>query len=217
MRIRTLVGLAVLGTCFAAPLQAQEASEQPITRYVLDLRAALPKFPSTNDLASPYGLATSNLPGLGLGASIGAHVYPLRWRHTAIGVGVNGVIGRGHASAQVQPDGTVVGKDVSMVLTSFSPQISINFGSAAGWSYLSGGISQSRLTIETADTVKAGIEYPARKTLDYGGGGRWFLTPHMAATFDIRFYTINPTNGTMTVMQAPRTRMMVISMGISLR
>ena len=28
--------------------------------------------------------------------------------------------------------------------------------------------------------------------LNYGGGARWFNSPHLAFTFDIRFYAISP-------------------------
>ncbi len=73
---RVLVILALLGSCLAQQARAQEPSEQPITRFVVDLRGALPKVPGNDDLAAPYGLAGTNLPGLGVGVDVGAHIYP---------------------------------------------------------------------------------------------------------------------------------------------
>lgn len=215
MPIRTLVVLALLGSCVASPAAAQELSEQPITRYVVDVRGALPKVPGDEDLAKPYGLTGTELPGFGLGADIGGHVYPLRWKSITFGIGISAVIGRAHAGAVKQNDGTMVGKDVTARFTAVSPQISFNFGSAAGWSYLSGGLGTSRLEIVTPDTT--GTEYPRRKTINYGGGGRWFVRDRMAVTFDIRFYAMNPIAATDTVKQSPRLRMLVISVGVSLR
>ena len=30
------------------------------------------------------------------------------------------------------------------------------------------------------------------KTINYGGGARWFAKAHVAFSFDVRFYAINP-------------------------
>ncbi len=212
---RSLI-LVLLASCLAAPLAAQELSEQPITRYVADLHVALPKVPGDDNLARPYGLAGTNLPGLGLGIDVGAHLYPLRWKSITFGVGVSGVIGRAHASPITQSDGTTIGKDVSARFSAFAPQLSFNFGSAAGWSYLSGGLGASRLELRTPDTP-AGTVWPKRKTINYGGGGRWFIRDRMAVTFDVRFYAMNPVAQTENTFQSPRLRMLVISIGLSFR
>ncbi len=216
MRLHTVLLLAAFASCLAAPVSGQEASEQPITRYVADVRLALPKIPSDDNLAKPYGLAGTNLPGLGLGVDVGAHVYPLRLKALTFGLGVRATIGRAHAGPITQNDGTVLGKDVNARFSALSPQFSFNFGSAAGWSYLSVGVGSARLELRTPDTPPE-ITWPRRKTIDYGGGGRWFVRDHMAVTFDIRFYGINPVPATPTTYQSPRLRMLVISMGLSFR
>ena len=213
---RLLVLLVLIGCASALPLGAQELSEQPITRYVVDLRLALPKVPNDDGLARPYDLSGVNLPGLGLGGDFGAHVYPLRFKRVTFGVGVSGVVGRAHASPVTQSDGTVAGKDVTARFSAIAPQISMNFGSAAGWSYLSGGIGTSRLELRTPDTPPDTV-WPRRKTINYGGGGRWFIRDRMAVTFDIRFYAMNPVAETPTIKPSPRLRMLVISAGVSLR
>jgi hypothetical protein len=216
MRICRPVVLALLASVVAAPLAAQELSEQPITRYVADLHAALPKVPGDDNLAKPYGLAGTNLPGLGLGVDVGAHLYPLRWKAVTFGVGLSGVFGRSHASPIKQSDGSTIGKDVTARFSAIAPQLSFNFGSAAGWSYLSGGLGSARLELRTPDTPPDTV-WPRRKTINYGGGGRWFIRDRMAVTFDVRFYAMNPVPATPNTLQSPRLRMLVISIGVSLR
>ncbi len=223
MRICPTAVLVVLASCLAAPLAAQEPSEQPITRYVADVRLALPKVPADDALAQPYGLAGNNLPGTGLGIDAGVHIYPIRWKKITFGVGAQGVLGRAHTGSTTQSNGTVVGTDVDARFSAFSPQLSFNFGSAAGWSYLSVGLGWARLELRTPDTPADAV-WPRRKTINYGGGGRWFIKDHMAVTFDIRFYGMNPVAGCAgqpcpapTTYQSPRLRMLVISMGLSFR
>ena len=177
---------------------------------------ALPKVPANDGLAAPYGLAGSNLPGLGLGVNAGAHVYPLHWKSVTFGLGVNAVIGRSHTTADVlQPDGTTVGTPVTARFTALAPQVSFNFGSAAGWSYLSGGYGSGQLAIDTP--AAAGTAHPWRRTIDYGGGGRWFVRDRMAISFDIRFYKIDAAAASENVKPSPRVTMLVVSVGISVR
>jgi hypothetical protein len=216
MTTRTLL-LALVASTLALPVAAQEPSEQPITRWVVDLRGAMPKVPSDDALAQPYGLTGTTLPGFGLGVDIGAHVYPLRWKSVTFGVGLSGVIGRAHASPITQSDGTTVGTDVTTRFSAVAPQISFNFGSAAGWSYLSGGLGTARLEIVTPDDTDT--VYPRRKTINYGGGGRWFLRDRLAFSFDVRFYGMNPVarSDADHIKQSPRLRMLVISAGVSVR
>lgn len=218
LRIRSFLAFAFLACVTAAPLQAQEPSEQPISRYVADVRIALPKVPADKGLAQPYGLTADTLPGWAIGVDLGGHVYPFRWKSVTFGVGVSAVIGaRAHASATTQQnDGTVVANDVNARFSAISPQASFNFGSAAGWSYLSGGIGTARLEIRASNTP-ADTVWPRRKTINYGGGGRWFIRDRMAVTFDVRFYAMNPVAETPTVKPSPRLRMLVISVGVSLR
>jgi hypothetical protein len=216
MGLRVSIITCLFSCCLTSIGRAQELSEQPITRYVLDLRAALPKVPADDALAAPHGLSGANLPGFGLGADIGGHVYPIRWKWITFGIGVSGTFGRSHTTALIaQADNTTTSKKVIARFSAISPQLSFNFGSAAGWSYLSGGIGPSRLAIETPDTT--GNVSPKRKTINYGGGGRWFVRDRTAVTFDIRFYAMNPIQAAENVKQSPRLRMLVISVGISLR
>ncbi len=55
------------------------------------------------------------------------------------------------------------------------------------------------------------------RTTHYGGGARWFTGPHLAFTFDLRFYTVNAQPAAGNRPAYPRTKMMVISAGVSFR
>ena len=63
------------------------------------------------------------------------------------------------------------------------------------------------------------------KTINYGGGARWFIKPHVAFSFDVRFYAINPgTAGTALIQGVltpfdgtPRTALLIIGAGLSLK
>ena len=53
--------------------------------------------------------------------------------------------------------------------------------------------------------------------LNYGGGARFFNTPHLAFTFDIRFYAISPRESTPTMPGYPRAKFMVLSAGVAFK
>ena len=61
-------------------------------------------------------------------------------------------------------------------------------------------------------------EEPLR-TINYGGGARWFIKPHLAFSLDVRFYDI--ANGTpelgLGFPGSPRTVLLVIGAGISIK
>jgi hypothetical protein len=94
-----------------------------------------------------------------------------------------------------------------------APQLSFNFGHRRGWSYISGGISASRLTIAQEGSSGG----PRAQTIDYGGGARWFAREHLAFSFDVRFYAISPTFAEPGFPARGRARMLVVSAGISIK
>ena len=55
------------------------------------------------------------------------------------------------------------------------------------------------------------------KTINYGGGARWFAKRHLAFTFDVRFYAINPGTPAFGFPSSPRTTLLVIGAGASVR
>ena len=56
------------------------------------------------------------------------------------------------------------------------------------------------------------------KTINYGGGARWFAKKHLALSVDLRFYAINPHGGLRrSVPRVPRMTLMMLSAGASFK
>ena len=55
------------------------------------------------------------------------------------------------------------------------------------------------------------------ETINYGGGARWFIKRHLAFSFDVRFYAINPTTPLPGRPAGPRTTLLSIGGGISVK
>lgn len=195
----------------ARPVFAQEGIDRPIGRFVLDVRGSITPFGETTEFAAGRGLDGSLTPGLGLGFEAGAHLYLYRWRVVTFGLGATVHASRGDRRASdldVDPDGPTIRKQ----LVAISPQLSLNFGGRDGWSYISGGLAPSRLSLfalGTDDTSRR------TRTLNYGGGGRWFTNDHVAFSLDLRFYALTPLEQTATEPGSPRMTVMVFSIGAS--
>ena len=54
-------------------------------------------------------------------------------------------------------------------------------------------------------------------TLNMGGGARWFAKPHLAFTFDVRYYLTRPEVQTADYPGRQRNRLMVLSAGVSIK
>src|SRR5262245_34776064 len=113
----------------------------PIGPFAIDLRGTLPKFPNTAALADSRGLRLTDLPGRGIGADAGVHVYPFRVGVVTVGLGARLTLVR----SRLGSEGTLPA--VTGRFTSMAPQLSFNFGTGNGWSYISGGIGRSRWSI----------------------------------------------------------------------
>jgi hypothetical protein len=50
-----------------------------------------------------------------------------------------------------------------------------------------------------------------------GAGARWFNTAHLAFCFDMRFYLTRPEDPTITYPGRQRSRLLVLSAGISIK
>ena len=99
-----------------------------------------------------------------------------------------------------------------------APELSFNFGTGNGWSYLSGGMGPSvwSLEAEGADPVAANTE--RLTTINYGGGARWFTSRHLAFSFDVRFYAIYPGTGDeLGRPGGPRSKLLFIGGGVSIK
>jgi hypothetical protein len=215
-RLREWLFLCVLLFSLPAAVLAQEPEKEPIGRFAADLRVALPRFPDDPTIATALGVTEANLPGRGLGISAGVHVYPVRMGKVTLGVGGEILIGRASNTLEPTTQDGMPGPTVQGRISSLSPQVSLNFGTRRGWSYVSGGIGSATLTIED-EARPVGASDGRVRTINYGGGARWFAKEHLAFTFDLRFHRYDPQVAKIGRPAYPGGRMMVFSAGISLK
>jgi hypothetical protein len=216
--IIVLLAIVAAAGGFAPEAVAQEPEREPIGRFAADARVALPRYPDDPETASALGVAADNLPGRGLGLATGVTVYPLRLgRSVAIGVGGEWLVfSEGSKSLDPETEGGASSPTVTTRFSALSPQISLNFGGRDGWSYLSGGMGWAAFTTELEDSPVTDAGGNTR-ALNYGGGARWFAKAHLAFTFDLRFYRIDPQDAAPGRPAYGGRRMMVFSAGVSVR
>jgi hypothetical protein len=189
----------------------------PIPRFVVDLRGSVPRFPSDDfQLASSRGLEVNELPGVGLGVDAGVHVFLMKWKAITFGLGGQLTLGRAHSSA-VTVANQPVQRAVTERYTSMVPQLSFNFGTGDGWSYVSGGIGGSTWSIVPDGEPKQAADEERLRTINYGGGARWFIKRHLAFTLDVRFHAIDPGSPNGPLPGSPRTRLLIIGAGLSVK
>jgi hypothetical protein len=215
----SILMLIALGSV-AGAANAQDApplpGSQPIGHFVVDARAAFPNFKKDPNVAADLGVTTENLPGRTIGLVLGAHWYPVHMGKVTLGLGGELLSA---SKSQTLPPATEGGADGPTVRTHFStlsPQVSFNFGKREGWSYFSGGIGWSAFTVELADAPPAD-EATRTKTINYGGGARWFSKDHVAFTVDMRFYAINPQLATATRPALPRMTLVILNAGVAFK
>ena len=214
--VRIAAGLLTLA-CLAVPLRAAaQDPPKPIGPFVVDVRATIPNFTQDQQLADSRGLATTDLPGSGLGLDLGAQVYLFTWKAVTFGAGGQITLARASSSSQTV-NGVLVAQAVSERYTAISPQISFNFGTGAGWSYLSAGIGTSVWSIVADGAAPQPGDDERLISINYGGGARWFIKPHVAFTFDVRFYAIDPGTPAFGFPGSPRTKMLIVGAGVSLK
>ena len=191
----------------------------PLPHIVVDLHGVVPVFPNdSTDLAKSRPvlgrtdaptLSVSELPGAGFGGRAGAHVYLFKYKAITLGVGGEVMIGK---SSSTPAEGSTGLVPVDERLRVFSSQVSFNFGSGHGWSYVSGGIGRSQWSIRPAGQAETSADTESLPTTNYGGGARWFAKKHLAFSLDIRIYEIQPGS-----TGSPRTRLFTVGAGISLK
>jgi len=213
---RTLI-VAVLASCLL-PLRAQaQDPPPPLPRIALDVRGTVPKFPREAVLAESRGLQASQLPGRGLGAELGLHLYLFKVKAMTVGVGGQLTLARAVVAPQESSPGVVVLGGVTERYRSATPQLSFNFGDGDGWSYVSGGLGPAqRVLVPDGGDLTAADEERVR-VVNYGGGARWFIKPHVAFTFDIRFHDIDPGTPLPGLPATPRSRVLVMGAGVSFK
>ena len=194
---------------------------EPVGPFAVDARVTIPRFKQDVAVAEAIGVDSVTMPTRGLGVVFGAHWYPVRGQKVALGVGGEVLLSRGSKTPEVeepeqgQPP-AVAGPTVNTRFSSISPQVSLNFGSSRGWSYLTGGLGWGGLTTEPETAPVADAESRPR-VLNYGGGARWFAKEHVAFTIDLRFYAVGAQAETTGRPAYPSKTMMVFSAGVAFK
>ena len=213
--MRPLAGV-LFCLALASPAAAQQ--KEPIGPFVVDVRGAFARHKAEPSVANDLGVPPGNLPPRTFGMAGGAHIYPLRGKVT-LGLGGNVVFTRGNRALDVQTADAAAptkGPTVRRRFTTFSPEISLNFGHRNGWSYISGGMfGRSKLYLDRQDAPATTTPY--RKTLNYGGGARWFTNEHVAFSVDFRWYSVDEQAAATGTVAQPRTTLLVLSGGVSFR
>jgi len=199
-----------------APVAAQDPTPK-IGPFTIDLHGSIPRFPSDNQqLADSRGLLLQELPGRGLGLHASAQVYLLKWKAVTFGVGADFTVAQSHQDPpQITAD--YFGRAVTERFTHVAPELSFNFGDGDGWSYLSGGIGPSTWSVVPDGEPPQAPDTERLQTINYGGGARWFIKRHLAFSLDVRFYAINPTTPLPGRPTGPRTTLLSLGAGISLK
>ena len=197
-----------------AVTQAAAQTTSPPGPWVLDVRGATTPVPT--DAGFYPLLATTSVPSRGFGADVGAHVYLVSIGLARIGIGASFVRVRSTAVGPVvavDEEDAIEGPGQRLTLTMqmIAPQVSANFGSRDGWSYLSAGVGTASITTEAADVMPGRQESGRLRSVNFGGGARWFIRPRLAIGFDLRAHRIAAGSAT------PKTALFAVSAGLSFR
>jgi hypothetical protein len=216
---RLFVAIVAPALVLAATIARAQGPPPRIGPLVIDLHATVPRFPSDDpQLAQSRGMPLAELPGSGLGIQVGAHVYLLRVKAITFGVGAEFAAGRARQTPDTSASPSTTLRPVEERFSTIAPQLSFNFGNGHGWSYLSGGLGTSNWAVVPEGQEGFPADSEKLKTLNYGGGARWFAKSHLAFSLDVRIYVISP--GTPFISGAPgspRTNLLVIGAGISIK
>lgn len=229
-RIFALSALIILVVPIAAVAQDTPERER-IGWFAADVRYTFAQHPHDPAIATFLEVDRANVPPRGRGFTVGAHVYPLRKRVLALGFGGEMLLSRASRTEEPETEGGPEGPTVKSRLKAISPQISLNFGHREGWSYLTGGLGWSEVEFEVLNpagvlagtpttgltTLPVAVEPERTRTLNYGGGARWFMKKHLAFTLDLRFYIVSAKEASAAGPALLRTRLVMMSGGVSFK
>jgi hypothetical protein len=163
--------------------------------WALDLRGVTSPVPE-DEVFYPRLDASARIPARGFGIDVGAHVYLLNIGASRLGLGAQVINVRALTDPVVSSTTTGTGtpaaggQQVQLDLRIITPQVSFNFGTADGWSYVSGGVGQTTVVTRTAGVITGRRESERLSALNIGGGARWFLKSHLAFGFDVRLHRV---------------------------
>ena len=194
--MRLLVAFVAVLLAGASPAAAQTPSRPG--PWALDLRGVTSPVPG-DEVFYPRLDPSARIPERGFGIDIGAHVYVVNIGTSRLGLGAQIVNVRAVtdplASSSTTGTGTsaptaAAGQSVRIDLRIITPQVSFNFGTRDGWSYVSGGIGTTEVVAKTSGVIAGRRESERLRSLNVGGGARWFLKRHLAVGFDLRLHRI---------------------------
>jgi hypothetical protein len=166
---RLAVWLGLAGVLLGSRGEAQSLTPGPPGPiFVVDVRGATSGIPTSSGLypTVPEG---NSVPSRGFGYDVGGHVYLFNLGAARVGLGVSVIGVRGTAT------------DATATMNVVAPQLSFNFGTSDGWSYLSVGAGTARVNAEATGSSSA---------INAGGGARWFIKRHLGVGFDLRLHRI---------------------------
>lgn len=172
-RLAAWLGLA--GVLLGTQVEAQGLTPGKPGPFVIDVRGVTSGIPASPGLYPDLG-DQYVVPARGFGFDVGGHIYLFSLGPARLGIGANYMKVRGTAA------------DADATLETIAPQLSFNFGTSDGWSYLSVGAGTAR--------VKA-VASASSSAINAGGGARWFVNRHFAVSFDVRFHKIAADGDTM--------------------
>jgi hypothetical protein len=173
---RLAVWLGLAGVLLGSRGEAQSLTPGPPGPiFVVDVRGATSGIPTSSGLypTVPDG---GSVPSRGFGYDVGGHVYLFNLGAARVGLGVSVIGVRGTAT------------DATATMNVLAPQLSFNFGTSDGWSYLSVGAGTARVNAEATGSSSA---------INAGGGARWFIKRHVGVGFDLRLHRIAADGDTM--------------------
>jgi len=203
---------------------ASAQNPQRLPWFAIDVQAATIGLPQAEGWVPDLGTSTV-YPGRNFGVLGGATVYPFRLGIFTFGIGASVSAAKKSAETKVitgsgATQTVAVTQVVRTGVTNILPQFSINFGRRLGWSYISAGLGRSHVT-SSADAIDTAPEIvmPSawNSAINFGGGARWFMRPHLGASIDIRFVKLGSRSPTDILPPAKRTQQWTISAGISVQ
>jgi hypothetical protein len=208
-----LCTLLLLPAVAAAQGPVAPIAVEPLPWVVADVRVGWPGIGNDEITAAAIGRPATDLPGRALTAGAGLHVYPLRRGRWKLGVGAELLRGRGSYQRK-DGEGEPVGAEINRTLESVTWQVSLNFGRGQGWSYAT--VGSGLFTFDTFLGEGPG-DGTGSTTLNFGGGARWFKWRHAGFTADMRFYRTKASGGTALVAPRGPQRIVVLSIGLSVK
>lgn len=187
----------------AAPVVGQP--REALGGLVVDVRVVSTTLPTGVGWTPSVTPVGALVPGRGVGADTGLHLFMGPGRFRRLSVGVSGLVAEGRATGGEAPT-------IATRMAAAAPHAAINFGHRHGWSYLSLGAG----TASVRSNVK-GTTTPASWGLafHYGAGARWFIREHVAVSLDLRFWALTPRPATATLQSAAATTRIALGAGLS--